>query len=117
MTLHSSKGLEFDTCFLLGMEEELLPHKNVIRENGDIDEERRLCYVGITRAKRRLIMTYAKERKIYGKDIRRAMSRFLVEHQDYFIEQDRNSFSHLSEEEEAEYKSNFFNDLLKSLDE
>lgn len=117
MTLHASKGLEFDTCFLLGMEEELLPHKNVIKENGDIDEERRLCYVGITRAKRRLIMTYAKERKIYGKNMRRCMSRFLVEHKDHFTEQDRNSFSHLSDEEEQEYKSNFFNDLLSSLDD
>lgn len=117
MTLHSSKGLEFDTCFLLGMEEELLPHKNVIKEGGDIDEERRLCYVGITRAKRRLIMTYAKERKIYGKNLKRHISRFIVEHSDYFVEHDRNSFGHLTEEEEQEYKSNFFNDLLKSLDE
>jgi superfamily I DNA/RNA helicase len=117
MTLHSSKGLEFDTCFVLGMEEELLPHKNVIKENGDIDEERRLCYVGITRAKRRLIMTYAKERKIYGKAMRRCMSRFLVDHTDHFTEQDRNSFSHLTDEEEQDYKSNFFNDLLSSLDD
>ncbi len=117
MTLHSSKGLEFDTCFLIGMEEELLPHKNVIKENGDIDEERRLCYVGITRAKKRLIMTYAKERKIYGKQIKRSMSRFLANHMDYFTHQDRNSFGHLTEEEEAEYKSNFFNDLLSSLDD
>lgn len=117
MTLHSSKGLEFDTCFLLGMEEELLPHKNVIKENGDIDEERRLCYVGITRAKRRLIMTYAKERKIYGKNLRRAMSRFVADHEDHFIHQDRNSFSHMSEEEEMNYKSNFFNDLLSSLED
>lgn len=117
MTLHSSKGLEFDTCFLIGMEEELLPHKNVIKENGDIDEERRLCYVGITRAKRRLIMSYARERKIYGKNLKRAMSRFVASHERFFIHQDRNSFSHLSEEEEQEYKSNFFNDLLMSLDD
>lgn len=117
MTLHSSKGLEFDTCFLVGIEEELLPHKNVIKENGDIDEERRLCYVGITRAKRRLIMTYAKERKIYGKQIKRAPSRFLVNHPDLFKEQDRDSFGHLTEEEAEQYKSNFFNDLLKSLDD
>jgi len=117
MTLHASKGLEFDTCFLIGVEEELLPHKNVIRENGDIDEERRLCYVGITRAKRRLIMTYATMRKIYGKEIKRSKSRFIVEHSDYFTEQDRNSFGHLSMEEEENYKSNFFNDLLSSLDD
>jgi superfamily I DNA/RNA helicase len=117
MTLHSSKGLEFDTCFLVGMEEELLPHKNVIKEGGDTDEERRLCYVGITRAKRRLIMTYAKERKIYGKEIKRHPTRFLIEHSDYYIEQDRNSFGHLSEDEAEQYKSDFFGDLLKSLDD
>jgi ATP-dependent DNA helicase Rep/DNA helicase-2/ATP-dependent DNA helicase PcrA len=117
MTLHASKGLEFDTCFIIGMEEELLPHKNVIKENGDIDEERRLCYVGITRAKRRLIMTYAKLRKLYGKELKRSPSRFLVNHTDYYTEQDRNSFSHLSEEEEKDYKSNFFSDLLSSLDD
>ncbi len=117
MTLHSSKGLEFDTCFLVGMEEELLPHKNVIKEGGDIDEERRLCYVGITRAKRKLIMTYAQMRTIYGRDNKRHKSRFLVGHEDFFNEQDRNSFSHMTEEEESEYKSDFFNDLLKSLDD
>ena len=96
---------------------QLLPHKNVINEGGDIDEERRLCYVGITRAKRRLIMTHAQMRKIYGRDIKRFPSRFLVEHEDFYVKQDRNSFGHLSEEEEQDYKSNFFNDLLKSLDE
>lgn len=117
MTLHSSKGLEFDTCFLVGMEEELLPHKNVIKENGNVDEERRLCYVGITRAKHRLIMTYAQERKIYGKNFKRHPSRFLVEHEEFYTKQDRNSFGHLSEEEAENYKSNFFNDLLSSLDD
>ncbi|MBD66608.1 MAG: ATP-dependent DNA helicase Rep [Halobacteriovoraceae bacterium] len=117
MTLHSSKGLEFDTCFMVGVEEELLPHKNVIKESGNVDEERRLCYVGMTRAKRRLIMTFAKQRKIYGKDLVRHPSRFLIEHDQFYVEQDRNTFGHLSEEEAEAYKSNFFNDLLKSLDD
>ena len=99
------------------MEEELLPHKNVIKENGDIDEERRLCYVGITRARKRLIMTYAKERSIYGKSMKRTLTRFLLDHRDHFTEQDRDSFGHLTQEEEQAYKSNFFNDLLNSLDE
>ena len=68
MTLHSSKGLEFDLVYLVGMEEETLPHKKIIQEGGDINEERRLCYVGITRAKKKLIMTYCKERVLYGKN-------------------------------------------------
>lgn len=117
MTFHSSKGLEFETVFMVGVEEELLPHKNTIKENQDIDEERRLCYVGITRAKKKLILTYCKERKIYGKDIPRFKSRFINEiPATLLMEQDRNSFAHMSEEEEQEYKSNFFNDLLSSLD-
>ena len=69
MTLHSSKGLEFRTVFLVGVEEETLPHKRTISQGEDISEERRLCYVGITRAREELIMTYAKQRKLYGKDM------------------------------------------------
>jgi DNA helicase II / ATP-dependent DNA helicase PcrA len=118
MTLHSSKGLEFDTVFFVGMEEELLPHKNVIKEGSDIDEERRLCYVGITRARKRLIMTYARERRIYGKDLARFKSRFIIElDEPYLKEVDRTGFSHMSEEEEKDFKSSFFNDLLSSLDD
>ncbi len=117
MTLHSSKGLEFDTCYMVGVEEELLPHKNVIKEGGNVDEERRLCYVGITRAKRKLVMTYAEERKIYGKNLKRHPSRFVIEHGDLYTKKDRNSFTDMSEEEADSYKSNFFDDLLSSLDD
>jgi superfamily I DNA/RNA helicase len=119
MTLHSSKGLEFDTVFMLGCEEELLPHKNVIKENGDIDEERRLFYVGVTRAKKKLIMTHAQKRKVYGKELERHKTRFLLDiDETTYIEQDRTSFGHFDTEEEVEeYKSNFFNDLLSSLDD
>ncbi|MFO0003406.1 MAG: 3'-5' exonuclease, partial [bacterium] len=81
MTLHSSKGLEYDYVYLVGMEEELLPHKKTIAENSDINEERRLCYVGITRARKRLVMTHAKQRKLYGRDIPRHPSRFVVNHE------------------------------------
>lgn len=118
MTLHSSKGLEFDNVFFVGVEEELMPHKNVIKEGGDIDEERRLCYVGITRARKRLIMTYAKERRIYGKDLLRHPSRFVIELEEPHIKTvDRTGFAHMSEEEEKQHKSDFFNDLLSSLDD
>jgi DNA helicase-2/ATP-dependent DNA helicase PcrA len=117
MTLHSSKGLEFGTCYIIGMEEELLPHKNVIQGGGDIDEERRLAYVGITRAKERLVMTYARERKIYGKYLKRHLSRFVTGHDDHFESLDRDNFSHMTEDEIEEHKSNFFNDLLQSLED
>ncbi len=78
MTLHASKGLEFPYVFLMGMEEELLPHRNSI-ETDNIEEERRLAYVGITRAKRALTITLAKQRKQYGEKVDCIPSRFLDE--------------------------------------
>ncbi len=117
MTLHSSKGLEFEKVFMVGVEEELLPHKNTIKDGNDINEELRLLYVGITRAKQKLFMTHCKERKIYGKVLRRHKSRFLVDVPGNFMQsQDRTGFAHLSEEEESAYKKDFFANLLESLD-
>ncbi|MCZ2721460.1 DNA helicase Rep [Marinomonas sp. 15G1-11] len=78
LTLHASKGLEYPHVFLLGCEEELLPHRNSI-ENDDIEEERRLAYVGITRAKRTLCITLASKRRQYGQEIDCLPSRFLDE--------------------------------------
>ena len=117
MTLHASKGLEFDNVFLAGMEEELLPHKKTIVENSDINEERRLCYVGITRARKKLIMTYAKERKIYGKMIPRFKSRFVIELVHCYKEIDRTNFGDMSEEEVKDFKKSFFGNLMDSLKE
>ena len=79
MSLHSSKGLEFPCVFLVGLEEEILPHKRSIYEDFSIDEERRLCYVGITRARRQLTITRCLSRKKYGKLEERFPSRFLAE--------------------------------------
>lgn len=78
MTLHASKGLEFPLVFLMGMEEELLPHRSSI-ETDNIEEERRLAYVGITRAKQYLTLTYASKRRQYGEVIDCLPSRFLTE--------------------------------------
>ena len=79
MSLHSSKGLEFPFVFLVGMEDEILPHKRAIYEDFTVDEERRLCYVGITRARLQLVMTRTLFRKKYGKLQERIPSRFLEE--------------------------------------
>jgi len=79
MSLHSSKGLEFPCVFLVGMEEEFLPHKKSLTETFDVDEERRLCYVGITRAREHLVLLGALQRKKYGKLLPRVQSRFLAE--------------------------------------
>lgn len=79
MTLHGSKGLEFPIVFLVGAEDGYLPHQRAIDEAADLSEERRLCYVGITRAKEALFITRAKHRIRYGKAVPRNPSRFLEE--------------------------------------
>ena len=78
MTLHAAKGLEFPHVFLMGVEEGILPHRNSI-DDGNIEEERRLAYVGITRAKQSLIITMASKRKQFGEIINSTPSRFLDE--------------------------------------
>ena len=79
MTIHSAKGLEFEVVFLIGMEEGIFPHQNSLYDPKEIEEERRLCYVGITRAKQRLILTNAKRRILYGKEQVNPPSRFIDE--------------------------------------
>ncbi len=81
MTLHSAKGLEFDAVYLAGLEEGVLPHSRSFNTNADIEEERRLFYVGMTRAKQSLVLSRATYRRTYGEDRLRASlpSRFLIE--------------------------------------
>jgi DNA helicase-2/ATP-dependent DNA helicase PcrA len=68
MTLHSAKGLEFNLVFLVGMEEGLFPHKLSLDDDAGVEEERRLCYVGMTRARDRLVLSWARQRRMYGRD-------------------------------------------------
>ncbi len=77
MTLHSAKGLEFDTVFMTGMEEGIFPHSRAMFDAGEIEEERRLCYVGMTRAKSQLYMIHASGRMLYGSTQHNVPSRFL----------------------------------------
>ncbi|MGH7443011.1 MAG: 3'-5' exonuclease, partial [bacterium] len=79
MTLHNAKGLEFPVVFLTGLEEGLFPHANAVLEEGGIEEERRLCYVGVTRAREKLHLTCAVTRRSFGNRAYNPHSRFLDE--------------------------------------
>ncbi len=79
MTLHSAKGLEFPVVFLVGLEEGLFPHRMSAEDPSRLEEERRLCYVGMTRARQRLLVTHAEKRRIHGVDQLARPSRFLRE--------------------------------------
>ena len=79
MTLHSAKGLEFPLVFLTGLEEGLFPSNRSMEENGRLEEERRLAYVGLTRAREKLILTYAETRRLHGMEMYGTPSRFLRE--------------------------------------
>ena len=85
MTMHSAKGLEFKNVFLVGMEEGLFPSKRSIEEDGQTEEERRLCYVAITRAQKHLFLTNTKKRTLYGSTSFSIPSRFIEEIPDYVL--------------------------------
>jgi len=118
MSLHSSKGLEFPVVFLVGMEEEFLPHKNSLEGAGDIEEERRLCYVGITRARQRLVLLGAASRTKFGKLIVREPSRFLEEIPAELLERRSSDAPRPSSEEEQEQQaSRFFSGIQGLLED
>jgi DNA helicase-2/ATP-dependent DNA helicase PcrA len=89
MTMHSAKGLEFPLVFLCGMEDGLFPHQRSIADPNGLEEERRLCYVGITRAKQTLYVTHAEQRRLYGMDSFAQPSRFISEIPAEFVEEIR----------------------------
>lgn len=99
MTIHTAKGLEFKNVFIIGMEETIFPGTRAIGEQDEMEEERRLCYVAITRAKERLIMTCANQRMLFGRTNANRMSRFVKEiPDDYLLKTGRNRY-----DEEREY--------------
>jgi DNA helicase-2/ATP-dependent DNA helicase PcrA len=89
MTMHSAKGLEFPLVFMCGMEDGLFPHQRSIADPNGLEEERRLCYVGITRAKQTLYVTYAEQRRLHGMDSFSQRSRFISEIPDDYVEEIR----------------------------
>lgn len=105
MALHSAKGLEFNVVFLLGMEEGLFPHNRSFNSLSDLEEERRLCYVGITRAKEKLYLLSARQRTIFGKTSGTIESRFIREINDDLI----NKISSVKEHEEKRVVGNMYN--------
>lgn len=88
MTMHSAKGLEFKYVFVIGMEEGIFPHSRCLDSNDELEEERRLCYVAITRAKKKLWLVSAKRRVLYGLDSINPTSRFVREIGDEYIEKE-----------------------------
>ncbi len=112
MSLHSSKGLEFPVVFLTGLEEGFLPHKKSIYETFDIDEERRLCYVGITRAQKQLFLLGARQRRKYGKLEQREPSRFLSEIPEGLLHKfEGEQPGDNAQEDEAASASHFFDNI------
>jgi DNA helicase-2/ATP-dependent DNA helicase PcrA len=89
MTLHTAKGLEFPLVFMSGMEDGLFPHQRSLNDPEGLEEERRLCYVGATRAMRQLFITYAEQRRLHGMDTFGAPSRFIAEIPEELVEEVR----------------------------
>lgn len=97
MTVHAAKGLEFDYVFLVGMEENLFPHSRSMNDNSELEEERRLCYVAVTRAKKKLYITSVNSRLLYGLDNHNPKSRFIGEISDVYLD-DQNIISNSKKE-------------------
>ncbi len=99
MTLHAAKGLEFPIVFMIGMEEGLFPHSRSLMDRNELEEERRLCYVGMTRAKNKLYLTYARKRLFFGQKTSNIISRFLMDLPSEVLE---NNFGSLNKPESSD---------------
>ena len=112
MTLHAAKGLEFDIVYLCGWEEGIFPSKGSIDENGQkgLDEERRLAYVGITRAKKRLFISFASTRRIYGFWQDSIPSRFIDELPEEFLEKNSSFDEVVDDANDFEFNQDFESD-------
>ena len=91
MTMHAAKGLEFPIVFIIGMEEGLFPHSRSLMDKSELEEERRLCYVGMTRAKKKLYLTHAKRRLFFGQRTTNTVSRFVLELPEHVVFQSNGS--------------------------
>jgi DNA helicase-2/ATP-dependent DNA helicase PcrA len=114
MTIHSAKGLEFPFVFLPGLEEEILPHKRSIDSADSLCEERRLFYVAITRAQRKIVMSHARTRRRSNRDTNRLPSRFLSEIPEELLDREDSS-SPVSIEEEDRLRKEFFANMRRML--
>jgi len=114
MTMHAAKGLEFESVFLVGMEEGLFPHSRSLMEKEELEEERRLCYVGMTRAKDNLYLTYCLRRLYFGARMNNPVSRFIEEVPSKLVEYEGgNSLEERGKEEKYIYdKNDGFNEEL-----
>ncbi len=99
MTLHAAKGLEFSVVFIIGMEEGLFPHSRSLMDKNELEEERRLCYVGMTRARHRLYLTFARKRLFFGQRTSNIVSRFVLELPENILSNN----VHILEKGETEY--------------
>ena len=88
MTLHAAKGLEFPVVFMVGMEEGLFPHSRSLMDKLEMEEERRLCYVGITRAKEKLFLIYTRRRLFFGVRSENLLSRFISDIPEHLLKVD-----------------------------